>query len=60
MPLFAALSRLILPKIGLLFASGDARDAEILAQRHQVLVMQRQINRPHFTNTDRTVLGLLA
>jgi transposase InsO family protein len=42
-----------------LFASGDARDAEILALRHQVLILQRQINRPQFTETDRTVLSLL-
>jgi putative transposase len=59
MPVFVALSRLILSRIGLLFASGDARDAEILALRHQLLVLQRQINRPHFTNTDRTILALL-
>jgi len=43
-----------------LFASGDTRDAEILALRHQVMVLQRQINRPRFTETDRTVLALLA
>jgi transposase InsO family protein len=43
-----------------LFASADARDAEILALRHQVLVLQRQINRPQFSETDRTVLALLA
>jgi transposase len=43
-----------------LFASGDERDAEILALRHQVLVLQRQINRPRFTETDRTILAMLA
>jgi len=43
-----------------LFAGGDARDAEILALRHQVLVLQRQIDRPRFNETDRTVLVLLA
>ena len=59
MPVFVALSRLILSKIGLLFSSGDSRDAEILALRHQILVLQRQINRPQFTNTDRTILALL-
>lgn len=42
-----------------IFATGNARDAEILALRHQILVLQRQINRPHFTDTDRTILGLL-
>ena len=59
MHLFAALSRQILSKIGLVIASGDARDAQILALRHQILVLQRQINRPRFTNTDRTILALL-
>jgi len=59
MPLVAALSRLIMSRISLLFASGDSRDAEILALRHQILVLQRQINRPQFTNTDRTIFTLL-
>jgi len=40
--------------------SGDKRDAEILALRHQVLVLQRQIDRPRFTTTDRTVLAVLS
>ena len=59
MPVFAALSRLVLSKIGMLFVSGDARDAEILALRHQIMVLQRQINRPRFSSTDRTVLIVL-
>jgi len=59
MPVFVALSRLILSKIGLLFAAGNARDAEILALRHQLLVLQRQNNQPQFTHTDRTILSVL-
>ena len=55
MSVFTAPSGLILPRIGLLFASGDSRDAEILALRHQILVLQRQINRPHFADADRTM-----
>ena len=43
-----------------LLVSGDRRDAEILALRHQLLVLQRQIDRPKFTPTDRTVLALLS
>jgi transposase InsO family protein len=43
-----------------LFATGNARDAEILALRHQVRVLQRQIQRPQFTDTDRTILAVLA
>jgi putative transposase len=57
--LFPALVRLVINRLRRIFATGDARDAEILALRHQILVLQRQINRPQFTNTDRTILGLL-
>jgi hypothetical protein len=59
-PLIPALARLVLQRIGWLFASGDERDAEILALRHQILVLQRQINRPRFTETDRTILAILS
>ncbi len=44
---------LIIGRLRWLLASGDERDAEILALRHQILVLQRQINRPRFTDTDR-------
>jgi putative transposase len=57
--LLPALVRLVMNRLRWIFATGDARDAEILALRHQILVLQRQINRPQFTNTDRTILGLL-
>lgn len=55
-----SLARLVLARIGWVFASGDSRDAEILALRHQILVLQRQINRPKFNETDRTILELLS
>ncbi|MFE5587144.1 integrase core domain-containing protein [Kitasatospora sp. NPDC056531] len=36
------------------------KDIEILALRHQLLVLQRQVGKPRFTDTDRAVLaGLL-
>ena len=54
------LSRLLIARFGLLLTSGDKRDAEILALRHQILVLQRQVNRPRFTPADRTVLALLS
>lgn len=60
MDLVPSIPPLVLCRFGWLFASGDDRDAEILALRHQVLVLQRQVARPRFTETDRTVLALLS
>ncbi len=51
---------LLIARLGLLLVSGDKRDAEILALRHQILVLQRQIDRPRFTPTDRTILAMLS
>ena len=58
--LVPSIARLVLCRLGWLFASGDDRDAEIFALRHQVLVLQRQVARPQFTETDRTILALLS
>ena len=52
--------RLVVARVGLLLASGDRRDAEILALRHQLLVLQRQVPRPAFDDRDRAVLGVLS
>ena len=60
MTLCPALVRLVLNRLRWIFATGDARDAEILALRHQILVLQRQINRPALNDDDRTVLGAIA
>lgn len=44
----------------LLPMSGRDKDIEILALRHQLLVLQGQVGKPAFTNTDRVILaGLL-
>lgn len=44
----------------LLPMSDRDKDVEILALRHQLLVLQRQVGKPTFTDTDRAVLaGLL-
>ena len=59
-PLLPATVRLVLSRIGWFFATGDERDAEILALRHQIVVLQRQINRPRFTEADRTILAVLS
>jgi transposase InsO family protein len=53
------LVRLVFARIGLLTLSGDRRDAEILALRHQVLALQRQA-RPRLTDADRTILAVLS
>ena len=55
-----ALKKLALSLRGWVFATGDRRDAEILAPRRQLLVLQRQIDRVQFTETDRTILAVLA
>ncbi|HMQ26826.1 MAG TPA: integrase core domain-containing protein [Acidimicrobiales bacterium] len=60
MNLVPSIARLVLCRLGWLFAAGDERDAEILALRHQVLVLQRQVARPRFTETDRTILAVLS
>ena len=39
MVLFAPLARLVLTRFRWFFATGDQRDAEILALRHQILVL---------------------
>ncbi|MBB5156807.1 integrase [Saccharopolyspora phatthalungensis] len=44
----------------LLSMSDRDKDIEILALRHQLFVLQRQIGKPTFTDTDRAILaGLL-
>ena len=58
--LISWLIRLAFDRVGLLLTSGDDRAAEILALRHQIKVLQRQINRPHFTPTDRALPAVLA
>ncbi len=60
MVLFAPLARLALTRFRWFLATGDQRDAEILALRHQILVLQRQIDRARFSETDRTILAILA
>ncbi|MCP3936016.1 MAG: integrase, partial [Actinomycetia bacterium] len=58
--LISWLFRLLFARVGLLIVSGDDRDAEILALRHQIRVLQRQVNRRRFTPSDRAVLAVLA
>ena len=54
------LFRLLITRVGLLLVSGDKRDAEILALRHQIFVLKRQLERPRFTPTDRAILAVLS
>jgi putative transposase len=60
MNLVTTIRHLLVGRLRWLLATGDERDAEILALGHQVLVLQRQINRPRFTDTDRTILAILS
>ncbi len=55
-----SIAHLVVSRLRWLFAAGDERDAEILALRHQILVLQRQVARPRFTETDRTILAGLS
>lgn len=52
--------RLVMARVGLLPASGDRRDGEILALRHQLLVLQRQVPKPVFDDRDHAVLSVLS
>lgn len=54
-----AITKLVRLRLRWVFANGDQRDAEIPALRHQLLVLQRQINRAKFTESDRTILAML-
>jgi transposase InsO family protein len=60
MNLVTIFRHLIIGRLRWMLATGDERDAEILALRHQILVLQRQTNRPRFTDTDRTILAVLS
>lgn len=57
--LISWLIRLVFDRVGLLLVSGDDPVAEILALRHQVRVVQRQVKHPRFTPTDRAALAIL-
>ena len=60
MNLATTFRRLLVGRMRWLLANGDERDAEILALRHQILVLQRQVNRPRFSDTDRTILAVFS
>jgi putative transposase len=45
--------------VRLLPMSGTDKDIEILALRHQLAVLQRPIDRPRITRTDRVFLAAL-
>jgi transposase InsO family protein len=52
--------RALIGRLVLVFRGADGKDAEILALRHQLLVLQRQVPRPVFTRADRSLLAILA
>jgi putative transposase len=51
--------RQILSLVGL-GPSSDAKDVEIAVLRHQLMVVRRQVARPRYTPSDRTILAALA
>jgi putative transposase len=51
--------RRVLGPIGL-GPTPDAKDVEIAVLRHQLGVLRRQVSRPRYTPSDRTVLATLA
>ncbi len=60
MSILTTIRPLVIGRLRWLIATGDERDAEILALRHQVQVLQRQVDRPRFTDADRTILAILS
>ena len=40
--------------------SGCSKDLEIIVSRHQLAVLRRQVDRPEFTDADRSLLGAIA
>jgi putative transposase len=49
----------IVAVIRLLPANGTEKDIEILALRHQLAILQRQIGKPRMTGADRAFLAAL-
>jgi transposase InsO family protein len=54
------LYRLLVSLVGLLVRSREDKDLEIVVLRHQLTVLQRQLNRPKLTEADRTLLAAIA
>jgi hypothetical protein len=54
------LYRLLVVIVSSLVRSGRAKDLEIVVLRHQLTVLQRQIDRLALTGTDRTLLSAVA
>ena len=59
MSLVATVRHLIIGQLRWLIATGDERDAEILALGHQVLVLRRQINRVALTRVEQHDVGVI-
>jgi len=63
-PSWRVVFRLLHPFLGALarlaVRSGRAKDVEIIVLRHQLTVLQRQIDRPELNDNDRSLLGAVA
>jgi len=54
------LYRLVAGLAGLAVRSGRAKDLEIIVLRHQLAVLARNVERPHVTDDDRSLLAAIA
>ena len=52
--------RLLVALVRLAVRSRRSKDLEIIVLRHQLGVLRRQVDRPEFTDADRTLLGAIA
>ena len=59
-PVFRILYRFLSALARLAARSGRSKDLEIVVLRHQLTVLQRQIDRPAVDDNDRTLLGAIA
>ena len=58
--MYRILHRLLVTLARLAVRSRRSKDLEIIVLRHQLAVLRRQIDRPEFTDADRSLLGAIA
>ena len=58
--MYRIIYRLIVALVRLCVRSRRSKDLEIVVLRHQLGVLRRQVDRPEFTDADRSLLGAIA